>query len=441
VILAKELFLRVDGKTAVTGYELNTVKSKRVVCTRERMILFTAILAIVSSATCQTVESALVWVARDLGGSTMSSAVSIVDSDPNEAASVCFEGPNQHLWMERLTYNMGAFAPVDLGGTGLTSAPSAVGNSRHKYDVFYRGPNNHLWTSWWPDKPGSQWWSAPTDLAGVALAAAPSAVGGARHIIDVFYKGPNNHLWTSWWPDKPNSQWWSAPTDLGGVDLASAPSVARIGYTGGDWLQVYYIGQNNHLWLSGWLVAPGSGPWWSPPYDLNVSPTSDIEATYNEQVYYRGPNGHLWVITEIDNSPQPTAAPTITSFIASPNNGYVNVGQPVILKWMVANCSSGCNVTLTGHDGINYQDLLSNNPHLPATGSSTVTPKRSTLTRYTLEASNSGGSVSKDIIVQLYGGSPPGESIFYFKMSNPDGIIPCWSSPCRYPNDRLVFAG
>src|SRR5712692_8861967 len=129
-------------------------------------------------------------------------------------------------------------AQTDLGGVELSSAPSAVSNGRHVVDVFYQGPNKHLWTSWWPDKPGSQWWSPPTDLGGVELTSPPAAmVGVGPQKVQVFYRGPNLHLWTSWWPDKPGSLWWSAPTDLGGVERACGPrrSGVDIGSCGAGW--------------------------------------------------------------------------------------------------------------------------------------------------------------------------------------------------------------
>ena len=104
-----------------------------------------------------------------------------------------------HLWMNWAPWN----TPADLGGVDLTSAPGAVvvqGPPVGKVNAFYRGPNNHLWISQRPDKPGGQWWSAPFDLGGVALTSDPTAARLGRHWIDVFYRGPNNHLWTSWWP-------------------------------------------------------------------------------------------------------------------------------------------------------------------------------------------------------------------------------------------------
>src|SRR5690242_10719403 len=84
----------------------------------------------------------------------------------------------------------------------------------------------------------TQSWSKPADLGGVELGSAPAAVSSGRHMLDVFYQGPNKHLWTSWWPDKPSSQWWSGPTDLGGVELTSPP-VAIVG-AGQLRLQVFY---------------------------------------------------------------------------------------------------------------------------------------------------------------------------------------------------------
>src|SRR5262249_11100371 len=118
---------------------------------------------------------------------------------------------------------------------------TVVANGRHTLDVFYVGPNGHLWTSWWPDKPGSQWWSGATDLGGDAVTSAPAAVANALHKIDVFYRGPNHHLWTRWLPDS------GAATDLGGVELNSGPGAVGAAR---DKIDVFYRGPNNHLWTS-----------------------------------------------------------------------------------------------------------------------------------------------------------------------------------------------
>lgn len=184
-------------------------------------------------------------------------------------------------------------APADLGGVELTSSPSAVSGGQHKLDVFYRGPNNHLWVSWWD---GGPWWSAPADLGGVEITSGPSALAvttGDSPVVAVFYRGPNNHLWTSWW----DGNQWSDPTDLGGVELTSGPTAVIGGWPklGEHKLDVFYCGPNGDVWTSWW----DGGPWWSAPADLGgVAPTSEPSAIrhawHRLDLFYRGPNNHLW---------------------------------------------------------------------------------------------------------------------------------------------------
>jgi len=202
---------------------------------------------------------------------------------------VFYRGPNNHLWTSWWDGSPWWSAPTDLGGVELTSAPAAVTIQYttelvDKLSVFYRGPNNHLWISSW----GDQGWSTPRDLGGVELTSGPAAATGGEHILDVFYRGPNNHLWTTWWDDQGQS----VPTDLGGVELTSGPTAA----TGGEHiLDVFHRGLNNHLWASYW----DGGPWWSAPVDLGgvelaSEPGVTRHALHRLDVFYRGPNSHLW---------------------------------------------------------------------------------------------------------------------------------------------------
>jgi hypothetical protein len=197
----------------------------------------------------------------------------------------------------------------DLQGIELTSSLSAVSSDPSKrIDLFYRGPNNHLWTSLWPDQSG-QWWSAPVDLLGDDLTSSPSAVRrGPR--IDVFYRGPNNHLWTRWWPDESGAAW-SAPVDLFGVDLTSSPSaISRDGET----LDVFYRGPNGHLWKSSWPDA--SGVWWGAPEDLSFvelagAPVAVSRSPLSIDVFLPGAAGGVTVMSwlkEVEHgipAPQP----------------------------------------------------------------------------------------------------------------------------------------
>src|SRR5712664_2948097 len=83
----------------------------------------------------------------------------------------------------------------------VSPGSSAVADGQHR-----------LWTSWWDGRL----WSAPTDLGGVELSSEPTAITGGPHGIAVLYRSPNNHLWTIWWPDQPGGQFWRAPAHLGG---------------------------------------------------------------------------------------------------------------------------------------------------------------------------------------------------------------------------------
>ncbi len=128
----------------------------------------------------------------------------------------------------------------------------------------------------------------------------------------------------------------------------------------------------------------------------------------------------------------PPPPPKINSFTAAPNNGYINFGDTATLAWSIANCFTGCKVTMIAMDGLNYVDLLTSYPNLPASGSKGVSPRRSTFTRYTLTATSTLGSDSRSVVVQLYcpsGAScaPPAGMVFYFKMTNSTSqVLPCF---------------
>jgi hypothetical protein len=113
----------------------------------------------------------------------------------------------------------------------------------------------------------------------------------------------------------------------------------------------------------------------------------------------------------------------VTSFKATPD--YINLGDSSTLTWNVANCSSSCMVTITAKDGFGYNTLVSSLPGLSATGSLTVSPKRSTHTKYILSASGPLGSDSKEVVVQVYfppAAQPTGD-VFCFKMTNNQSLV------------------
>jgi hypothetical protein len=93
----------------------------------------------------------------------------------------------------------------------------------------------------------------------------------------------------------------------------------------------------------------------------------------------------------------------------------------VSLGWQVQNCITGCSVTLTALDGLNYSDTVFVKSNMPITGGVNGLAPSQTFTKYVLKASAEEGQDSKSIIVQL---APPAQSCptcqwFYFKLTSP----------------------
>jgi len=146
---------------------------------------------------------------------------------------------------------------------------------------------------------------------------------------------------------------------------------------------------------------------------------------------FNGMTTTLHVFYEVTPAP-----PTIESFDAAPNNGYVNVGSSAILSWKVS-CFHHCNYSLQGEDGLNK---VLNLPNVSSIGSLSVKPAWNT--KYTLTATNDVGSVSKDKWVTLYNGGQgqPAESVFYFKMTWQGGVNPCFTLAIYAPDAQTAKA-
>jgi hypothetical protein len=119
----------------------------------------------------------------------------------------------------------------------------------------------------------------------------------------------------------------------------------------------------------------------------------------------------------------PTQPPNVTSFTASPDNGYIPVGGTATLNWQVAECGPDCTVSLEGKEGLGNTVL-----HMVTVspiGSQQVTPHFNTF--YTLRALSPAGTSAKEKEVKLHGPSQAGMS-YYFKLTNPTSVVtPCFT--------------
>jgi hypothetical protein len=170
---------------------------------------------------------------------------------------------------------------VDLGGVQLLGAPSAVKTGSNSYKVFYRGPNGHLFISWFD---GGPWWSAPADLGGDVLTTDPSAVILGPNHYQVFYGRANGHLAYSEYNGGP---WWSGVNDLG-APIASTPSAT---YGGAGDVVYYAVAGGELVHSEHW----NGQQWWSGGFHhgrtMASAPSADPNMIW--YVFYQNPSGFL----------------------------------------------------------------------------------------------------------------------------------------------------
>jgi hypothetical protein len=157
-----------------------------------------------------------------------------------------------------------------------------------RLDVFSRGADNYLWQAW--SLGGTSWtWFKITDGAGVSrqMASTASAVSWAPGRLDVFFRGPDHHLWQAWWQGG-NWNWF----DLGG-DIASAPSAVSRGV---GYLDIFATGPSNVLFNKRFDYAAGGWQPWAAITGVSAAsaPAAVSWGSNRLDVFVRGGDNRLW---------------------------------------------------------------------------------------------------------------------------------------------------
>jgi hypothetical protein len=147
----------------------------------------------------------------------------------------------------------------------------------------------------------AQQWSGEQNLGGYFYGAPFAAQIPGTNVLQVFYQGKDGSLATRW---RGTDGSWSNQQDLGDLlhaeGLLSDPIAIGVqeanllGGPSGNALQVFYQGEDNHLWTL-WRLSDGT---WDGAYDLGGQLSSGpsaapIPGTNEIEVFYRGADGSL----------------------------------------------------------------------------------------------------------------------------------------------------
>jgi hypothetical protein len=139
---------------------------------------------------------------------------------------------------------------TNLGGVlAANSSPAAATWSPGRLDVFGRGQDNELWTTY--SSTSGNTWSGWQKLGGV-FTESPTVCSWGIGRLDVFVRGTNAHVMHRWY-----SGGWSDWQDLAGdVAAGSWPGCAS---WGANRIDVFIRGTDNELYHKYW-----DGSAWRP---------------------------------------------------------------------------------------------------------------------------------------------------------------------------------
>jgi hypothetical protein len=216
--------------------------------------------------------------------------------------TVFWQGPGNHLfekWFAAGAWN----GPVDvsaayLGGSApLYSAPVITITSSGTQILFWRGPSNHLFEAWWNGA-----WNGPVDATAnyfggsAPLSSAPTATVLKDGTQAVFWQGPFNHMFETWWNGH-----WNGPVDVTGAYFHGAPvgSAPTVALTPGGQQIVFWRDGSGHL-DEAWWNGDWNGPvdvtasYFGGAAPLASSPGIAVAADGTQLVFWQGPAGHLF---------------------------------------------------------------------------------------------------------------------------------------------------
>ncbi len=160
--------------------------------------------------------------------------------------------------------------------------------------------------------------AAATTSVNAALGATADAAGDQY----VLWKGQDGNLWFTVW-NHTTATWTTAAAVAGQGPLGSEPTVTfNPGSTGPAFLDVFWQGADNNLWMTVGSIASAAAPatitWTSPSVVAGMGPLgSKPAATYvtggaqaGLYVFWKGADGNLWSVHSTAIAEATTGVPT-----------------------------------------------------------------------------------------------------------------------------------
>ena len=196
---------------------------------------------------------------------------------PDGGTMVFYRGAGRRLWREEYQPGSGWAKPVATG-VRAWSAPSAVWTGS-SVAVFFTGASGRLWVLSYQENGRRMGQGVLTRMGKIGLGlAAVSQPGG---VIDLFWRGPDDHLWHGQF--SPGAGWTGPQALAGGLRSAPSPVTSAPGSTA-----VFWKGTRDSLWMTG----RGLSGRWSRPRRLRLTaggaPEATAESTGGIQVYWAG---------------------------------------------------------------------------------------------------------------------------------------------------------
>lgn len=214
---------------------------------------------------------------------------------PGDGRWIVARGTDNALYVTPIPSDANTWTPIGAPPGGAQGDPTIVSWAPGRLDVFARGADNKLWSTFRASANAA--WSAWTQPVGVdgTLASGPEASSRGPGRIDVFVVGTDGQAYQRLFENGSWNGFWIPRGDPpGAVGIqGEVTSVSRDGTI----VDLFVRGTDDNLWQQHWNGSMWDAQWFLPVGDagtLTSSPDVGSYAPYNLAVFVRGTDGGVW---------------------------------------------------------------------------------------------------------------------------------------------------